>query len=292
MKIALVTDSTSVLTEQEVQENNVIITPIPVIVGDKEYLEGVNITSNELFKMQKEGAAFPKTSQPSMGKTIELYNKLHEEGYEAIIHITLSSGISGYNQTLQNIAHNNPEYHLYPYDSKMTVRLQGHLVLAAARMIKNGLTPERIIERLDEIRSTIDEYFVVDDLKNLNRGGRLSNASAIIGTMLHIKPILTFKDGKIVAIDKIRSMKRAVTKIEKMTLEKTNKLDYKDKLRFFAFHSNDLNQAKEIEKFINNHFPGMPVDIAEFSPVIATHLGEKSVAIAWMLDIDKIDLTK
>ncbi len=292
MKIALVTDSTSVLTEQEVQENNVIVTPIPVIIGDKEYLEGVNITSNELFKMQKEGAAFPKTSQPSMGKTIELYNKLHEEGYEAIIHITLSSGISGYNQTLQNIAHNNPEYHLYPYDSKMTVRLQGHLVLAAARMIKNGLTPERIIERLDEIRSTIDEYFVVDDLKNLNRGGRLSNASAIIGTMLHIKPILTFKDGKIVAIDKIRSMKRAVTKIEKMTLEKTNKLDYKDKLRFFAFHSNDLNQAKEIEKFINNHFPGMPVDIAEFSPVIATHLGEKSVAIAWMLDIDKIDLTK
>ncbi len=292
MKIALVTDSTSVLTEQEVQENNVIVTPIPVIIGDKEYLEGVNITSNELFKMQKEGAAFPKTSQPSMGKTIELYNKLHEEGYEAIIHITLSSGISGYNQTLQNIAHNNPEYHLYPYDSKMTVRLQGHLVLAAARMIKKGLTPERIIERLDKIRSTIDEYFVVDDLKNLNRGGRLSNASAIIGTMLHIKPILTFKDGKIVAIDKIRSMKRAVTKIEKMTLEKTDKLDYKDKLRFFAFHSNDLNQAKEIEKFINNHFPGMPVDIAEFSPVIATHLGEKSVAIAWMLDIDKIDLTK
>lgn len=292
MKIALVTDSTSVLTEKEAKDNNVIVMPIPVIIGDKEYLEGVNITSEELFETQRQGAAFPKTSQPSMGKMIELYNKLHDEGYEAIIDITLSSGISGYNQTLKNIAHNNPEYNLYPYDSKMTVKLQGYLVLAAAKMIKNGLTPEQIIKHLDEIRDTIDELFVVDDLKNLSRGGRLSNASAFIGTMLHIKPLLTFKDGKIVAFDKIRSMKRAVNKIESITLERTSQLDYKDKLRLFVFHSNDIKQAEGIKEFINNNFPGMPVDVAEFSPVIATHLGEKSIAIAWMIDIDKIDLTK
>ncbi|MBU3827816.1 MAG: DegV family protein [Candidatus Lactobacillus pullistercoris] len=292
MKIALVTDSTSVLTEKEAKDNNVIVMPIPVIIGDKEYLEGVNITSEELFETQRQGAAFPKTSQPSMGKMIELYNKLHDEGYEAIIDITLSSGISGYNQTLKNIAHNNPEYNLHPYDSKMTVKLQGYLVLAAAKMIKNGLTPEQIIKHLDEIRDTIDELFVVDDLKNLSRGGRLSNASAFIGTMLHIKPLLTFKDGKIVAFDKIRSMKRAVNKIESITLERTSQLDYKDKLRLFVFHSNDIKQAEGIKEFINNNFPGMPVDVAEFSPVIATHLGEKSIAIAWMIDIDKIDLTK
>lgn len=292
MKIALVTDSTSVLTKEEIKENNIIITPIPVIIGDKEYFEGVNITSSQLFQMQKEGAAFPKTSQPSMGKTIELYNKLHEQGYEAIIHITLSSGISGYHETLENIAHNNPEYHLYPYDSKITVRLQGHLVLAAAQMIKNGLAPEEIIKRLDQIRATIDEIFVVDDLKNLSRGGRLSNASAFLGTMLHIKPLLTFKNGKIVAFDKIRSMKRAVMKIEKMTLDKTSKLSYKDRLRLFVFHSNDLKQANGIQAFIKENFPDSPVEVAEFSPVIATHLGEKSIAIAWMIDPDQIKLTK
>ena len=68
LKIALVTDSTSVLTEQEVKDNNINVVPIPVIVGDKEYLEGVNITSAQLFELQKQGAAFPKTSQPSMGQ--------------------------------------------------------------------------------------------------------------------------------------------------------------------------------------------------------------------------------
>ena len=291
MKIALVTDSTSVLTEKEVKDNNVIVAPIPIIIGDKEYLEGVNITSAELFETQKQGAAFPKTSQPSMGEMLALFNKLHEEGYEAIITITLSSGISGFYNTLENMARNYPEYGLYPYDSKMTVRLQGYLVLAAAKMIKNGLEPQEIIAKLDSIRSTIDELFVVDDLKNLSRGGRLSNASAFIGTMLHIKPLLTFnEEGKIIAFDKIRSLKRAVSKVENIALERTNKLDYKDKLRFFVFHSNDEKQAEGIKEFIEDNFPGKPIDVAEFSPVIATHLGEKSIAIAWMIDIDKIDL--
>lgn len=293
MKIALVTDSTSVLTKQETKENNINIVPIPVIIGDKEYKEGVNITSAELFEMQRQGAAFPKTSQPSMGEMLELFNKLHSEGYEAIITITLSSGISGFYQNLVNMAHNNPEYNLYPYDSKMTVSLQGYLVLAAAKMIKNGMEPETIFKKLDEIRKTIDELFVVDDLKNLSRGGRLSNASAFIGSILQIKPLLTFnEEGKIIAFDKIRSLKRAVSKVEKLTLEKTANLPYKDKLRLFVFHSNDLKQAEEIKQFINDNFPNKPVKIAEFSPVIATHLGEKSIAIAWMVDIDKVDLSK
>lgn len=292
MKIALVTDSTGVLTKSEVSKNNVIVVPIPIIIGNKEYLEGINITSEQLFNTQKEGAAFPKTSQPSIGKCLELYDKLKNEGYEAIINITISSGISGYYSTLKNIAREHPEYNLYPYDSKITVRLQGYLVLAAAKMINNGLLPEQIIINLNKIRSTIDELFVVNDLKNLSRSGRLSNASAFIGTMLHIKPLLTFKEGKIIAFDKIRSMKRAVSKIERIALKRTDNLDYKSKLRLFVFHSNDIKQAKEIEKFININFPNNPVDIAEFSPVVATNLGEKSIAIAWMLDIDKIDLIK
>lgn len=292
MKIALVTDSTSVLTKKEAEDNNVIVTPIPIIVDDKEYLEGINITSSQFFEMQRNGAAFPKTSQPAIGEMIELFDKLHDDGYDAIIAITLSSGISGFYETLKNIARNNPQYGLYPYDSKMTVRLQGYLVLATAQMIKAGYEPQEILNRLDQIRNTIDEFFVVDDLKNLSRGGRLSNASAFIGTMLHIKPLLTFKDGKIIAFDKIRSLKRAVSKVEELTIERTSKLSYRDKLRLFVFHSNDAKQAEGIREFIEENFPGMPVDVAEFSPVIATHLGEKSIAIAWMIDITQINFNE
>ncbi|WEV42809.1 DegV family protein [Lactobacillus sp. ESL0684] len=292
MKIALVTDSTSGITEQEAAENQIIVVPIPIIIGSKEYLEGVDITSEQLFELQRQGAEFPKTSQPSMGEMISLFNRLHSEGYEAIIAITLSSGISGFYQNLTNIAKNNPEYNLHPFDSKMTVRLQGDLVLAAAKMIKNNVKLDCILANLAKIDDTIDELFVVNDLNNLSHGGRLSNAGAFIGSMLNIKPLLTFEDGNIVAFDKIRSIKRALTKIESLTLKKINDLPYKDQLKLFVIDSNDESQAQEAKKFLLKNFLGKTISETKFSPVIATHLGEKSLAIGWMIDIDQIDLTK
>ena len=292
MKIALVTDSTSAITKQEAEENNIIVVSIPIIIGKKEYLENVDITSDQLFKMQREGADFPKTSQPSTGSLIRLFDYLLDQGYEAIIAITLSSGISGFYQTLCNIADNNPKYNLHPIDTRMTVRLQGNLVLAAAKMIKNGVELQSILTHLDEIRSTIDEIFVVNDLNNLSRGGRLSNAGAFIGSMLNIKPLLTFKDGNIVAFDKIRSMKRAFLKIKKLTVKKIDQLPYKDKIKLFIIDSNDSSQVAEAKTFLKEKFPEQNISVTKFSPVIATHLGEKSFAIGWMIDIDKIDLTK
>ena len=292
MKIALVTDSTSAITKQEAEENNIIVVSIPIIIGKKEYLENVDITSDQLFKMQREGADFPKTSQPSTGSLIRLFDHLLDQGYEAIIAITLSSGISGFYQTLCNIADNNPKYNLHPIDTRMTVRLQGNLVLAAAKMIKNGVELQSILTHLDEIRSTIDEIFVVNDLNNLSRGGRLSNAGAFISSMLNIKPLLTFKDGNIVAFDKIRSMKRAFLKIKKLTVKKIDQLPYKDKIKLFIIDSNDSSQVAEAKTFLKEKFPEQSISVTKFSPVIATHLGEKSFAIGWMIDIDKIDLTK
>lgn len=291
MKIALVTDSTSSITKEEAEKNNIVVVPIPIIIGNKEYLENIDITSEQLFKMQKEGSDFPKTSQPSLGDLMRLFDKLHDEGYEAIIAITLSSGISGFYHTLCNIAENNPKYNLHPIDTKMTVRLQGDLVLAAAKMIKNNVDLTTILERLEYVRSTINEIFVVDDLNNLSRGGRLSNAGAFIGSMLNIKPLLTFKKGNIVAFDKIRSMKRAFAKIKKLTVNDIAQLPYKDKIKLFIIDSNDSTQVEEAKNWLSQEFPKQNVSVTKFGPVIATHLGEKSFAIGWMIDIDKADLT-
>lgn len=291
MKIALVTDSTSVITKEEAERNNIVVVHLPIIIGSKEYLEDVEITSDQLFEMQKEGNDFPKTSQPSVGELTHLFDQLHDDGYEAIIAITLSSGISGFYHTLCNLAETDPQYNLHPIDTKMTVRLQGNLVLAAAKMIKNGVELQTILDRLEQIRSTIDEIFVVNDLNNLSRGGRLSNAGAFIGSMLNIKPLLTFKDGNIVAFDKIRSMKRAFTKIKKLTVKKIADLPYKDKIKLFIIDSNDSDQVEEAKAWLKKDFPNQNVSVTKFSPVVATHLGEKSFAIGWMIDIDKIDLT-
>ena len=292
MKIAVVTDSTSDVTVQEAKDNDITVVPIPVIIDDKTYLDKVDITAEKLFETQRNGASFPKTSQPSLGTMLELFDKLHAEGYEAIITITLTSAISGFYNTLLTVAKDHPEYNLHPYDSGMTVRSIGYLALAAAKMAKKGRSVEEIFAKLDEIRASIDVLFVVDDLQNLVRGGRLSNASAFIGNMLHIKPLLTFdsKTYQIKSFDKVRSLKRAIKKSEEIADKKIAELPYKDKLRFIIYNSNDETQAEEVAQHFREKYPNQPVEMQVFDAVVATHLGEKSLGITWLLDIDKIDL--
>ncbi|GHV96945.1 hypothetical protein lacNasYZ03_14840 [Lactobacillus nasalidis] len=292
MKIALVTDSTANFSAAEIEKYNINVIPIPIYIDGKEYLEGVDITSEELFETQRNGAGFPTTSQPKMGDLITAFDRLKSEGYEAIIYLCLSSGISGSYNTLMGIAQSNPDYHLFPFDSQITIRLQGYQVLAAAKMIEKGsYTPEEIIAKLTEIRSTIDERFIVDDLNNLSRGGRLSNASAFIGSLLNIKPLLTFNDeAKIVAYDKVRSMKRAVKKIEQESLEAIKALDIpEDKLRILIIQSNDAAQAQEVTDFFKAEVPKAVFETDEFSPVIAAYLGEKSIGITWMIDVEQME---
>ena len=115
MKIALITDSTSDISPEEAKANDITVVPIPVIIGDKQYMDGVDITAEKLFELERDGAPFPKTSQPSPGTMLELCQKLKNEGYEAIIAIPLTSGISGFYNSLVTLAHNHPEFNLYPF---------------------------------------------------------------------------------------------------------------------------------------------------------------------------------
>lgn len=291
MKIALVTDSTANLSKEEIEKYNINVLPIPIYIDDQEYLEGIDIDSEKLFETQRNGAGFPSTSQPKMGELIATFDRLKDEGYDAIIDICLSSGISGSYSTLMGIAQSNPEYNLYPIDSKITIRLMGYLVLVAAKMIEKGAyTPEEIVAKVEEIRDTVDELFVVDDLNNLSRGGRLSNAAAFIGSILNIKPLLTFDGPRIVAYDKVRSMKRATKRIESEAIEKMKACGIPEgKLRVLIIQSNDAKQAEDAMADIKAELPNAVYELDEFDPVVATHLGEKSLGITWMIDVDQME---
>lgn len=293
MKIAVVTDSTSDLTPKELEENpNITVVSLPVIIDEKTYLDKVEINAEQVFESQRNGSSFPKTSQPALGEMIELFDKLHDEGYDAIIAIPLTSAISGFYNSLIGIARDYPKYNLHPFDSGMTVRSMGMMVLAAAKMAQNGLDVEEIFKRLETMRDSMGVLFVVDDLKNLVHGGRLSNASAFIGTMLNIKPLLTFdkETYEIKSFDKVRSLKRAIKKSEELAFKEIDESPYKDKLRFSIYNSNDEKQAKEVAEQFKEKYPNATVDAETFDAIVATHLGEKSLGITWILDPDKMNL--
>lgn len=284
MKIAVVTDSTCYLTTEEVENNNITIVPIPVIVDGQVYEEGVTVTNAQYYEMLANSKSFPSTSQPALGELINVYEKLRDAGYDTIISIHLASTISGMYNTVVNVANQIEGVKIIPYDSQITMRLMGELVRYAAKLSQAGVAPEKIVTELDRVRTTIKEFFVVDDLQNLVRGGRLSNASAFIGSVLKIKPLLTFDDNthEIVAFEKVRSMKKARKRVEDLFADAVTKVTYPIKLT--VYHANAPEVAQEWFEELKQTYPTMPMEIAEIGPVIGTHLGQGALALGWVQD--------
>ncbi len=172
---------------------------------------------------------------------IELYESLGDQGYDAVISIHLASTISGLVQTLETVKDTVDNIQVVPVDSEITVLLMGYLAIeAGSNRPKQGKNLDEILARLDHLKKTINEYFVVDDLQNLVRGGRLSNScEAFVGSVLKIKPILTFDDetDKIVAFDKVRSSKRALKRVEDLFEEDTKDLTYP--IKMIVIHANN-----------------------------------------------------
>ncbi|BDR56469.1 DegV family protein [Xylocopilactobacillus apis] len=294
MKIGLVTDSSSTLFPEEIKKYNIEVVSIPVEIGGKTYHEGEDISTAEFYDKLKTSKKLPKTSQPSIAETIDRYRKLADEGCDAIISIHITSTISGFVSNLKSELKSFKGPKVYVFDSWITVRLMGHLVLYAAKQIeKDGdqSDPEQIIDNLKKIRASIGEYFIVNDLQNLVKGGRLSNAGAFIGNVLKIKPLLTFDDDshKIVAFEKVRSIKRANARIEELFQRDVSKLDYP--IKVLVIQGNDEEEAERWMQNLKEKYPDFSYEISYFGPVVGTHLGDKSIGVTWLMDYDKVLLS-
>ena len=278
MKLAIVTDSTAFIPERVRGHKDLYVIPIPVIIDGKSYNEGIDIEPDEYYELLNNSAEFPTTSQPSLGETIEIYRDLQRKGYDTVISIHLSSGISGFYSTLFTFKDDIEGLDLIPYDSLITSMPMGHMVEAALDDLDEGFDLQAILAHLDKIRDHTYAYLIVEDLNNLVRGGRLTNGAALIAGLLKIKPILTFDQGKIVLFEKIRSSKKAFKRAEKIIGQRINDIPYPVKL--YVIHANNLSMALEEKERLKKEYPNAIIEIGHFGPVIGTHLGEKAIGLA------------
>ncbi|WP_283599196.1 DegV family protein [Ligilactobacillus aviarius] len=287
MKTAVVTDSTANLDQETIDKYGIKVVPIPYIIDGTEYQDGVDLTRPEFYEKMRNAKDFPTTSQPPVGEMINLYNQLADEGYDAVISIHIAGTISGLMTTLNNLKGQLDNIKLYPIDSSITEVPMGWMVKLAARMAAQNEDAEKIVAAVEQLKKQYDAVFVVDDLKNLAHGGRLSNASAFIGTVLKIKPLLHFdkESDKIVAFEKVRSLKKAMKRAQEIIKEETDKADYP--FRLLVIHANNEKRGQEWAKEVQEIFPGIPVSLDEFDPVIAVHLGEGALALGFIRDIEK-----
>ena len=282
MKLAVVTDSTAFLSEDALKNPNLFVIPIPVILDGKLYNEGIDIEADQYYDLLKNSQEFPTTSQPALGEALMLYEEIGKKGYDTIISIHLSSGISGFVANLNSIKDSVLGVNIIPYDSKITSMPMGNMVETILKMNAKGCTLEEILDQLDQIRENTNAYMIVEDLNNLVRGGRLTNGAALVAGLLKIKPVLTFDDGKIMLFEKIRSSKKAFTRAEDVIGQRMREINQPVKL--YVIHANSLAVAQEEKQKLQEKYPNATVEIGHFGPVIGTHLGEKAIGLAISLE--------
>lgn len=277
MKTAIVTDSTAYLPKELRERLNINMIPLSVVLGNETYREEIDLTAIQFFEEVRGEGALPTTSQPPIGQFVELYERLAKD-YDAVVGVYLSSGISGTYQTSIAAGKMVEGLQVYSFDSEISCYPQGFYVIKAAKMAQQGMNPEDIIAKLNEMKTSLRAYFMVDDLAHLKRGGRLNGAQAFIGSLLQVKPLLHFVDKVIVPFEKIRTQKKALKRIVDLFEE-----DYKkgEPLQVAIIHANREQEAAHWKAELEQQFPDAEFTLSYFGPVIGTHLGEGAYGMGW-----------
>jgi DegV family protein with EDD domain len=278
MKTAIVTDSTAYIPKEVRDQLRIHMIPLSVSFGAETYREEIDISTDQFYEKVKQHKELPTTSQPAVGEFVELFTSLRDEGYDAVISIHLSSGISGTYQGALTAGNMVDGLQVYAYDSEISCMAQGFYTIEAAKMALDGKTPEEIIARLDEVKKTLRAYFMADDLSHLQRGGRLTGAQAFIGGLLQIKPLLHFENKVIVPFEKIRTRKKAIKRIEELFSEDAAK---GVPLKAAIIHANRPEEAEQWKQQLSSLYPHVEFTISYFGPVIGTHLGEGALGLTW-----------
>lgn len=276
MKTAIVTDSTAYLSEEEQARYDINIIPLAVNIAG-EVCDETDITATAFYDKVRNTKDFPKTTQPAIGRFVALFEQLKAQGYDEVISVHLSSGISGTYQGAIQAGAMVDGITVHAFDSEISCAVQGFYVLRAAELAAQGLGGTQIIATLEAMRPSVDAYFIVDDLAHLQRGGRLSAAAALIGGLLQVKPVLHFVDKVIVPFEKIRTRKKAMKRAEDMLAEAV-KAGITD---VAVIQANCEEEAEKWRASLQALYPQLTFKLSYFGPVIGTHLGEGAIGMGW-----------
>lgn len=274
-KIAIVTD-TSGISIEEAKELGVYVIPMPFHIDGKDYLEGVNLSGEEFYQMLETGADI-STSQPSAGEVMDFWDKLLED-YDEIIHIPMSSGLSG--------TYANAKVFAEDYDGRITVvdtqRVsvpQRASIEDAIHLVNKGYSPKEICDILEREQDKCSIYIMVETLKYLKKGGRITPAAAAIGSVLKIKPVLQIHGKKLDAYAKVRSQSKGKAAIIKAMKAEMDRMGLHDpsEVRIQAACSYGFEGKDQWVEDLKQEFPGFEVEHGYLPLNISCHIGPNAI---------------
>ena len=274
----IIMDSTSDLPDGIVEKYSIDILPLRVFIKDKEYLDKVTISVEDVYDAMRKGIC-PMTSLPNPKKTYEAFKKYASNGIDFIFY-SFSSKLSSTYETcyliIEKLKKEFPNVKMDIVDTKAGSFASGLVALQGAMLAKLGNKFEDIVKASKENIQYIEHIFTIDDLSWLLKGGRISKSEAIIGNALNIKPILDVQDGKMVVIKKIRGRKRALNTVVDLVQQRIK--EFPNQIIGIT-HADDLKTALEIKDMIIERIGNNNILIEKIGSVLGSHLGIGGVGV-------------
>ena len=277
-KVAVITDSTAYIPQDLVEEYNIIVLPQILIWNGDTMQDGVDIQPTEFYQRLEQADEIPTTSQVTIKSFKDAYHRLTEEGYD-ILNVLISDELSGTLDSAAQALEFCPEAHVETVNSKNVAMSLGFIVLQAAKAAAEGATLEECKQIAEETKDRVGVIFAVDTLEFLHKGGRIGGATRFLGTALKLKPILEVTGGRVEAIERVRTSKKAHHRLVELLEERTQQYDA---IQVASLHANALEDAEALLADAQKHVNNITKTVfSQVSPVVGTHAGPGTVGLAY-----------
>ncbi|KAB8138962.1 DegV family protein [Gracilibacillus oryzae] len=278
-KIAWITDSSSGLSKEFAEENDIYILPLNVIIGGKTYKEDVDLSKDEFYHLLQTHGNNAKTSQPAYGDFITLYEKLKEE-YDCGIALHASSQLTGTYQSSVS-ASEMVGFPVEVIDSKIGDYALGKMIENGINMAKDGRELEDVVKVLQSYTDKAQMYLMPQSFEQLRRSGRVSAAQSIFASLLKIHLILGFDNGKVVVKDKVRIKKRAKQRMFQLFDEAMDNYHLKE---VCILHAGVKEHAQQWKEELEKKHQQLKIKIQTLVPVAGVHTGHGTLCLTWLRD--------
>lgn len=276
-KIAWITDSTAYIPADLQHNPDVYVLPLGIVFGNQVFSDGIDLTTEELYRRIREEKEIPKTSQPPIGKFIELFEQL-AANYDSAIAIHVSGQLSGTFAACQSAA-NQISFPIEVIDSKSMSYAITTLIYKGMELAEQQLDYQNIANQLRDETNKSENYIVLGSLEQFYKGGRMSGTQYLLGSLLRIKPVIRITtEGVFELFDRVRTEKKAYLRMVELLEQAYHKYSIH---QLQIMHGNVLDKAEALKEQILSQFPKLNIVIGEISSAIAVHAGEGTLAVIW-----------
>lgn len=274
--IRVVTDSGCDLDAGRLQEHGITVVPLTIRFGDDEYVDGVDLDVDDFWRRLTSGDVTPQTAAPPVGRFSEAFDRLADQGADGIVALCMSSAISATCRAAELAAEGFTRVPVRVVDSRLVSGALGLAAIETARVAESGATIDEVAAAAADASEAIDLFATLDTLEYLRKGGRVGTATAFIGGLLDVKPLISFEVGEVTGVGRVRTRRRALSAVVEHLTELGDRIGH-----LAVIHSDPPDLADFVASV--TEVRGSAPDVLRIGPVVGTHAGPGAVGIVYRL---------